>query len=493
MIGDEQRAGGPRQRDSELTQLDSHLCRDGEGELMIEGIRVSELVAHHGTPLHVISEARLRENYRAIRDAFARRWDGDVEVCYAIKANPALAVRRVLADEGAHGDCLGLPELQASLFAGTPGSTLVLNGNNKSEEAIRTAVRCGARINVDDQDEPARIRAVAAAEGRRVRVGIRTKPQPAPLRGRPTELAPGTVGSYVRRSKWGLGPRETADTARSILAMEELELVGVHCHLGRHVPDAELFGALAESLVEMLSLLVDQLGWHPQVLTLGGGFTHGRDPYFRKPRHGEPWPRVEDRFAPPIDVYAEATCSALGESLARAGLPLPRLGLEPGRYIAGSAGITVTRVGTVKRSIERVWVEVDTAITHIGMSRSPTDAHALAAVRSRSLPEQVVDVVGPLCVLDLIAEQAPVEQLEPGDLLAILDTGAYADGEASNANSIGRPAVVMVCGEQADLIRRRETFADVFSRDHIPARLIGEGTGARVDHRGAATIVGARR
>jgi diaminopimelate decarboxylase len=465
------------------SRLDSHLMRDDDGELFVEEVTLSGLAERYGTPLHVISESRLRENYRRIRDAFAVRWDAGIEICYAIKANPALAVRRVLADEGAHGDCLGLPELQASLIAGTPGPTLVLNGNNKADGAIRAAVRCGARINIDDPQEPARIRIAALEEGRPARVGIRTKPDPAPLAQRLTELAPGTVGSYVERSKWGLGPEDTATTAASVLAMEELELVGLHCHLGRHVPEPELFSGLADSLAATIKLLAGQVGWHPEVVTVGGGFTQGRDPYFRKPLDGRAWPRVNDCFVPPIERYADALCERLGETLSREGLPAPRLGLEPGRYIAGSAGVTVTRVGLVKRSPHRVWVEVDAAITHIGMSRSPTDAHALTPVRTleRSEEWEVVDVVGPLCVLDLIAEQAPLPHMDAGELLAILDTGAYADGEASNANSIGRPAVVLVCGPEADLIRRRETFADVFGRDEIPPRLVGQGARAGQD------------
>ena len=307
-----------------LNRLDSHLTRAEDGELVIEQVRLSEpRRALYGTPLHVISETRLRENYRRIRDAFAARWDPGVEICYAIKANPALAVRRVLADEGAHGDCLGLPELQASLIAGTPGHTLVLNGNNKADDAIRAAVRCGARINVDDPDEPARIRAIAAAEGRRARVGIRTKPDPAPLSDRHTELAPGTVGNYVERSKWGLGPAGPASTAAAILTMDELELVGLHCHLGRHVPEPELFGGLADALVSTIALLASEAGWHPDILTVGGGFTQGRDPYFRKPRDGGAWPRIEDSFVPGIELYADALCTRLADGLDRAGVPAP--------------------------------------------------------------------------------------------------------------------------------------------------------------------------
>lgn len=109
------------------SRVDTHLTRDDDGELYVEEVALSGLAERFGTPLHVLSESRLRANYRRIRDAFGERWDAGVEVCYAIKANPALAVRRILADEGAHGDCLGLPELRASLIAGTPGPTLVLN------------------------------------------------------------------------------------------------------------------------------------------------------------------------------------------------------------------------------------------------------------------------------------------------------------------------------------------------------------------------------
>jgi len=466
--------GPPTALDAELFR-DSQLFRDRAGAMLIEDVPLAELAARYGTPLHVISERRLRENYRRLRDAFAARWPAGVDVSYSIKANPALAVRAVLNDEGAHGDCVGRSELEASLRAGTPGATLVLNGSDKSDDALAAAIRAGARINVDDLDEPERIRALAAAQGRRATVGIRARPDPSPLAARPTELAAGTIGSYVGRSKWGLDPQEAAVAARAMLAMDELELTALHCHLGRHVADPALFGALAESLVGTLALLRAQAGWSPAVLTVGGGFTQGRDPYFRKPRAGGAWPRVEDSFVEPIERFADELCSRLAAGLDAAGLAAPRLGLEPGRYIAGSAGLTVTAVGTVKRAHGRVWVEVDAAISQLGMSRSPTDAHALIPVRAGGGLLEVVDVVGPLCVLDVIAEQVPLEAVGRGSLIAILDTGAYADGEASNANSIGRPAVVLVSGAEHDLIRRRETFADVFARDAIPPRLAGGG------------------
>jgi diaminopimelate decarboxylase len=303
-------------------------------------------------------------------------------------------------------------------------------------------------------------------------VGIRTKPDPAPLADRDTELGPGTVAGYTERSKWGLGPADTVAAAREIAGHPELLLTGLHCHLGRHVPEPALYAELADALVATLARLRAETGWTPRTLTVGGGFTQGRDPYFRN-AGGRPWPRVEDDFVAPIEAYAEALCDALAAGLAAHDLPAPVLGLEPGRYIAGSAGLTVARVGTVKASRERRWIEIDAAISHLGMSRSPLDAHAIVPVHERAGAEEVADVVGPLCVLDIVGSQVALAPVEAGDLLAILDTGAYADGEASNANSIGRPAVVLVGGGGHDLIRRRETFADVFARDAIPPRLLG--------------------
>ena len=460
-------------------RLDSQLSSEPGAGLRIEGVAAEELAAAYGTPLHVISGARLRDNYRRIRDAFAARWAPGVNVYFAIKSNPALAVRRVLSQEGAGGDCLGVPELQASLIAGTRPERLVLNGNDKSDEAIELAVRCGIRINIDDLDEVGRVAAIARAAGGVVPVGIRTKPERGALESRASEMMPLSVGAYAELSKWGLEPDDAVAAAAAIRSHPELRPAGVHYHLGRHLSEPEMFAGMAPGLAELLARLDAEAGWAPRSLTIGGGFTQGRDPFFRKPDAAGGWPRVDDCFVAPIEEFADAVCKALREALSRRGLPLPVLGLEPGRYITASAGLTLTRVGTVKRGRDRTWVMVDACGTHLGLSRSPRDAHAVITAGGDAVTEELVcDVVGPLCVIDVIMEQAPLPAVGRGDLLAVLDTGAYADGEASNANSIGRPAVVLVEGARADLIRRRETFADVFGRDTVPPHLAGAGPGS---------------
>ena len=461
------------------TQLDTHLSLDADGELHVERVPARELAERFGTPLHVISAGRLRHNYRRIRDAFAARWGAGVNVHFAIKSNPALAVRRILTQEGAGGDCLGVPELHASLVAGTPPERLVLNGNNKPDDAIELAARCGARINVDDLDEIERVSAVARAIGRAVTVGIRCKPGRGALEGRPSEMAALSIGAYAELSKWGLEPDDTVAAARAMRARPELRLVGLHYHLGRHLSGPQLFEDMAPGLADLAHRLQREAGWAPGSVTLGGGFTQGRDPFFRNSGALAAWPQASDDFVAPIEDFADAICSELQRRFDERGLPLPVLGLEPGRYITASAGVTLTRVGTVKQGRERRWVMVDSPGTHLGLSRSPRDAHAIVVADGSAPHEQVVcDVVGPLCVVDVVAQQATLPAVGRGALLSVLDTGAYADGEASNANSIGRPAVILVEGERADEIRRRETLGDVFGRDHVPPHLFAAGPGS---------------
>jgi len=461
------------------THLDTHLSVDVGGELHVEQVPARELAERFGTPLHVISGSRLRQNYRRIRDAFASRWSAGVNVHFAIKSNPAIAVRRILTQEGAGGDCLGVPELHVSLVAGTPPERLVLNGNNKPDDAIELAVRCGARINVDDLDEVERVAAMARAAERVVTVGIRSKPDRGALEEQSSEMAALSIGAYAELSKWGLEPDDAVAAARAILARPELRLVGLHYHLGRHLSEPELFEDMAPGLAHLSQRLQREAGWAPGSVTLGGGFTQGRDPFFRNSGALAAWPQAADDFVAPIEDFAEAVCSELQRRFSERGLPLPVLGLEPGRYITASAGVTLTRVGTVKQGRARRWVMVDSPGTHLGLSRSPRDAHAIVVADGSAPDHEVVcDVVGPLCVVDVIAQQATLPAVGPGALLCVLDTGAYADGEASNANSIGRPAVILVEAGRADEIRRRETLGDVFGRDRVPPHLYVAGPGS---------------
>ena len=281
-------------------RIDSHLTPDESGRLLIEDVRADELAERFGTPLHVVSETRLRENYRRIRDAFASRWAVGVDVYFANKSNPALAVRRVLAQEGAGGDCNGLHELQAALIGGTPPQRLVLNGNNKEDEAIRVAVSIGAHINIDDLDEIDRVSDAARVLATSARVGLRVKPDLEAFGDRRSDIMDVTVKRYREITKWGLEPDAAETAVRRIRELPELRLTTLHYHLGRHFAEPAMFALVAPGLGALLGNLRDRTGWTPSFVAAGGGFTQGRDPFFRKPEAGRPWPAASDSFVEPI-------------------------------------------------------------------------------------------------------------------------------------------------------------------------------------------------
>jgi diaminopimelate decarboxylase len=453
-----------------VTGLDGHLTIS-DGRLYVEQVDTLDLVRAHRTPLHVVSEAQLRENYRRLDRAFRSRWfENDVRVHYSIKANPALAIRRVFSSEGAGGDCASLNELRATLTGGCEPARINLNGSNKERDAIRLAVAVGARINVDAPEELEVISEEVSRTGTTARVALRIKPDLREFGDLRSELRSDgrTIRDYARVNKWGLSLEMAADVIRRAGRLEGVVVEGVHYHLGRQIGQPLLFELVVPAVFRFVSALRRRTRWEPASVNLGGGFTQGRDPFGR---------RVRERAggsidAPPIEEWAERLVGSVREQLARHELSPPVLEFESGRFLVANAGVTLTRVDAVKRIGDRTWVGVDASVTHVGLSRSPADAHAVVlASPPRCGNATIVDVVGRLCVLDVLAQGVTLPTVGPGDYLALLDTGAYADSEASTSNLVPRPAVVLVDGARSDLIRVRETFGELVARDRIPERL----------------------
>lgn len=442
-----------------------------EDGLLIEDVPATKLADRYGTPLHVLSETQLRDNYRRVRDAFTAVWEPGVRVHYSIKANPVLAVRRIFTMEGAGGDCMGRNELLAALRTGIDGSLLNLNGNSKGEGAIELAVEVGAQINLDDAGEIDRVERSARRLRRQARVALRIKPDLREFGDRESELRPVAIRRYGLENKWGLSLQDAIAVVRRGGASEHLELTGVHYHLGRQIGSPELFEGLLPSVVRFLHALREQTGWAPAILNLGGGLTQGRDPFGRRRRSGGAPVRADEDVAPPVEDYARRIARVLRRELGDHDLPLPRLELESGRFLTANAGVTLARVGTVKRIDDRTWVNVDVGTNNIGMMRAPDDAHAVVVADAPGPPGRPVDVVGPLCISDVLASDVPLPALAEGRLLAIMDTGAYADSESTTSNLIPRPSVVLVHRGDDCVIRERETFEALLARDRIPPHL----------------------
>lgn len=447
-----------------------------DGQLCVEALAAADLAARFGTPLYVVSERQLRLNYRRFSASFARHYP-DVLVAYGAKANNGRAVMQVLRQEGAGAECFGQGELQLALSAGIDPRNILLNGSDKQDSELAAALSTGVTVNVDNPEELERIEATAADLGCIARINLRVK---VPLQG----LASVILEDYryrppqVSLSRWALEHKfgMTLDEARTAcgrtLGSPRLQLHGLHYHLKGQTPHPEFFGVMARELIDFAGELHRESGWAPAELDLGGGFSYGRAEGYG--------PAGRDRAVPDLDDYAAAMAGSILAGCERQGLPLPRLVLEPGRLLVASAALLLTRVGTVKRHAGvKTWVHVDASINHaIRTYTGNWYYHIVPSRQDGSAPCETVTVVGPLCdAADILGRDRDLPLLQRGDLLAILDVGAYAESAASNFNTQPKPATVLVNGAAADVITARESVEEVIGRHRVPVRLLGRPAG----------------
>jgi len=447
-----------------LTATDA-LSIDQAGDLHVEDRHLSSLLDEFGSPMFVLSERTLRANYRRLHRAFASAWAESIRVLYAIKANNNLAVRSVMHSEGAGGDCFGLGELYATLAGGADPDTLVLNGSNKTETELDAAVSLGMRVNIDSEDEIATLERLCAERKTRARVAIRLKVAPHAFDSYASDffdVPEGHLREAVEREKWGFGEVAATDLVLRIAASDHLVFEGYHLHLGRLGQDPGIYRAWASELGATVRALTEKTAISPRVLNIGGGWPRERDPESRS--------RDPNRHT--IEEYANAVAHELEDQLTAAGIPLPELWLEPGRYLVGNAGLLLGRVGAVKRDLGRTWVNVDFSTNNLTRIDSAGASHHVVPVSRLLEPARVETiVVGGTCALSVIAEMTVLPALARGDGIAVLDAGMYAETTSNQYNAVPRPATVLVNGSEADVVRERETIADVFATQRLPKRL----------------------
>ena len=437
------------------------------GCLWMEECDTVELARRFGTPLYAVSEDQLRRNARRIGAAFAAGWpDGETALLPSLKANLGLALRAILNSEGLGCDTFGPGELHAALVAGTTPGLISVNGSVKDAALVHQAVAAGARVTLDSPGELDLVAAAAAATGRTARVRLRLRPDYDGL-DQPSELDPGrSVRDAALRYKPGIPTDAAAAVARRALATDGVELVGVMAHLGRHSTDPDVWAGMGASFAAAIAVLHRELGgWTPGEIDVGGGYPAPRDP------------TGSGAEAPSIELIAERITGALRAGLAAAGINTQgiRLEAEPGRALYADTGIHLATVRNIKhQSTPVAWAWVETDTTEMFMADLLIE-HArfgvVAAGHADEPSELRADVVGMSCGFDVLAPQQQLPALEPGDVLAFLDTGAYQDACASNFNGLPRPATVLVHGGDAEVVKRAETVADVFARDTIPERL----------------------
>ena len=417
-----------------MLDLFPQTARVEDGELVLGGFRAGALAAEHGTPLLVYCEETLRAQARAYRAAAP-----DALVCYGTKAFPNVAVLRLLAEEGLGADVSTLGELRFAQAAGLPGERLVVHGNNKSDAELRAAAEAGAALVVLDSLEEVE-RAAAAGVGRvlvRVTSGIEADTHES-------------IRTGWHGSKFGLPAADALEAVRRALAAG-LDVQGLHVHVGSQLLDATAAGMTVDWLAAFAASCRAELGWEPAVVDVGGGLGV---------RH------VEDEDAPPVETFVRSLVERLERGFRLHGLPRPRLVLEPGRSLVGRAGVTLYRVGVVKRASETVrYVAVDG-----GMSDNPRPQlygaryTALLANRADEPADEAYAVAGLHCEEEVIARRVLLPAgPRRGDVLAVPATGAYTLALGSNYNVVPRPAAVLVRDGEARVIRRRETLDDLLA------------------------------
>ena len=384
------------------------------GELTIGGAAAAALADEFGTPLVVYCEETIRSRARAYRAAVP-----NALVVYGTKAFPNVALLHLLAEEGLGADVSTLGELRFAQRAGVPGERLVVHGNNKSDAELAAAVDArAAYVVLDSVEELERARA-AGVERMLIRItpGIEANTHES--------IRTGHVGS-----KFGVSPDEAARLAPDV--------DGLHVHVGSQLLALDA----ARETVVWLNRFLDESGWTPQVVDLGGGLGV---------------PTVAGEHAPSIEEFVDVLVGGLAAPA--------QVILEPGRSLVGQAGVTLYRVGSVKRSGDRTWVAVDGGISDNARPQF-YDAHYTAAIATRmgAATTGAYGVAGKHCESgDVLIESVELADPRRGDLLAVPATGAYTLAMASNYNAVPRPAAVLVANGDARVIRRRESVDDVLA------------------------------
>ncbi len=411
------------------------------GVLHAENTALDAIAAEFGTPTYVYSKAALLSNFSAYADACQGR---DALVCYAMKANSNLAILDLLARQGAGFDIVSSGELLRVIAAGGDPGKVIFSGVGKSEEEMRLAlshdILC---FNVESIPELHRLNQVAGAMGKQAPVSLRVNPN-VDAKTHPY------IATGLKANKFGVAFDDALDTYRTAAQLPHLRVVGIDCHIGSQLlDDAPLLEAL-DKLIDLIDMLAAE-GITLHHLDIGGGIgiAYGEE--------GEDEPvAVQDylgRLFKRIDAWRLARHN---------GAPIKVI-FEPGRSIVGNIGVLLTRVEYIKPGEEKNFCVVDAAMNDLMRPALYQAWMDVQAVKQDNGAPLCYDVVGPICESgDWLARDRHLA-VASGDLLAIMAAGAYGMTMASNYNTRGRPAEIIVDGEQCHLVRRRELPADLFA------------------------------
>jgi len=406
-------------------------------------VSLETLARRYGTPLYVYSADQIAERLRLFQQAFAGR---DHLVCYAVKANSALAILKLLADRGAGFDIVSGGELERVLAAAPEAAgRVVFSGVGKTAVEIDRALAVGIlEFNVESEAELELLAERARKLKQKARFALRVNPDVF------AETHP-YISTGLREHKFGIDIRRALAIYKHAAHNRWLEPHGVSVHIGSQIRSAEPFGAALERVNKLVRQLQRE-GIELKAVDAGGGL-------------GIDYHSGSFDAEAKVSEYAAAIVEALDGFEGR-------LMLEPGRFLVAQSGALLARVLNVKRNGKKTFVITDAAMNDLIRPALYQAHHEIVVVRPRAGRPRTVDVVGPVCESgDFFARDRQLAPVKPGDLIALLDAGAYGMAQSSNYNTRMRPAEVLIEGSKARLIRRRETMADLLAPE-----MLGEGS-----------------
>jgi diaminopimelate decarboxylase len=415
---------------------------DRKGNLFVDGVSAKELAQQYDTPLYVTSEKRIRDNYNRVFDALTRNYKY-VRVFYAAKANSNLTVLKILQSQGAYLDTVSPGEVFMGLMSGYTPDRLMFTGTSVRNDELKFLAQANVTINIDSQSELDRLLKIAVPPILSVRVN--------------PEVGAGHHSHCITAgpdSKFGLWEEETIQ-AYAIAERARVERFGIHMHIGSGIIEVEPYVQAVDKLLSIAKRVHDEVGINFEFIDIGGGF-------------GVPYKPEDKEFD--WTEFASKVVAPFKSKVADYGLGKPFLCVEPGRYLVCDSTVLLTSVNTVKVTPAKKFVGVDAGFnTLMRPTMYGSYHHILVANKLGAADKETYDVVGPICESgDALAKDRALPEIEEGDLLAVLNAGAYGYSMSSQYNSRPRAAEVMIRQGKPVVVREREQLDNLTARQKIP-------------------------
>lgn len=420
-----------------------------KGNLTIGGTDTVELAGQYGTPLYVMDEQAVRIACRRFKNSIDKYYGGQGLACYASKAFSCLEMCRIVASEGMGLDAVSIGELYTAVKAGFDVSKIGFHGNNKTDEELEYAVDVKVgHIIVDNISELLRLEEIAKSRNAKPDIMFRIKPG---IDAHTHDFI--KTGQIDSKFGFALETGEAFEAVKQAIACENVNLMGLHCHIGSQIFDIDPFEEAGKVMLNFIAKIKNELGYEIKGLNLGGGF-------------GIKYLNEHDPV--PFETYMERVSEVVKNTCSELGITQPYIFIEPGRSIAAPAGITLYTVGARKEIPNiRTYVSVDG-----GMADSPryilykSEYEAIVANKANEERTEKVTIAGKCCESgDLIGENMPLQHAESGDIIAVCATGAYNYSMSSNYNRLQKPAVVFVNNGESRIAVKRETLDDIIRND----------------------------